>query len=122
MLKVSQTEIYEYPRGYGANKSPPERLRYQKTLQKHLKIVKFVEVVSKREEACAYTFQSQKQGVSEYWKVALISRNLVVPRKKPTVDLLIRTFQTQQPQLLKLRKRMRCGQYLTSIQKLYHSV
>ena len=122
MLKVSQTEIYEHPRGYGVNKSPPERLRYQKILKINLKIVKFVEAASKKEEACAYTWQSQKQDVSEYWKVAIISRDLVVPRKTTTVDLPIRTFQTQQPQLLKLRKRERCGQYSTYIQRLYHSV
>ena len=69
-LKVLQTEILDQPRGYGVNKSPPERLRYQKILKKHLKIVKFAEVASKKEEVCGYTYQSQEQGVRIFWKFA----------------------------------------------------
>ena len=63
-FKVLQTEILDQPRGYGANKSPPERLRYQKILKKHLKIVKFAEVASKEEEVCEYTCLSQGQVAS----------------------------------------------------------
>ena len=69
-LKVLQTEILDQPRGYGANKSPPERLRYQKILKKHLKIVKFAEVASKKEEVCGYTCPSRNQGVRIFWKIA----------------------------------------------------
>ena len=68
--KVLQTEILEQPRGYGVNKSPPERLRYPKILEKLLKIVKSAEEASKKEEVCGYTCPSRNQGVRIFWKIA----------------------------------------------------
>ena len=120
MLKVSQTEIQEQPRGYGVNKSPPERLRTQKKTKAHLKIVKFVEVALRKEEACGYTCQSQSQDVRRFWTVAKISRESVAPRNNTTVVLLKVIVQTQQPIQKKLLSRKRCGQFSVHIQKHSH--
>ena len=103
---------------------PPERLRNQKIYQVQiLKIVKFAEAVSRKGEDCVYTLRNQKQDAKRYWKVASISRELVSPRNKTTVEILMELFQSRQPQSMKrLSRMMRCGQYLVSIQRLFHSV